>query len=228
MFVNHTVASSDSISTSAPPFRSLLTDLILTLSAPKSPKILLSSVLSRNTSVWENFVLEIPSSRNCLALIPSLAAILGFACGGGVVRTEAYVLVGVCLTCAAELLMTWVSRSSVTLKWSSSFSLASTIYCLLEVYYAITTSLVVRLQLFLYIDKSWRNLKVAALGHWQVAEMSQILKLLQIFKFKLRATLYSASIFSDNKMAPIRVQFVQSQRYKFKHFFHFAKYQVLY
>ena len=42
----HVVASSDSISTSAPPFRSLFIDRILILSAPKLPKILFSSAFT--------------------------------------------------------------------------------------------------------------------------------------------------------------------------------------
>ena len=69
-----------------PPLRSDLcvSDLTFPSLAPSSRKALFIFALRCGRSLY-----FVPSIRNCHALMPSLAASLGFACGGGLMRTDA-------------------------------------------------------------------------------------------------------------------------------------------
>ena len=77
-----------------PPFRVKDTVLILPNSKPDSIMILFSSALNWIGLRCERFESLTPAITNCLALMPSLAASFGFACGGGLINVEAYVLIG--------------------------------------------------------------------------------------------------------------------------------------
>jgi len=86
----HVAASSESISTMVPPLFTLVIDRTLPVARPNSDISLLISALSWSVSRWENFEFFSPSMRNCLALMPSLAAIRGLACAGGLISADAY------------------------------------------------------------------------------------------------------------------------------------------
>lgn len=94
IFESQVAASSLSASITVPPFLVLATERILPVVSPSPVIISFSSVLSWVESKWDSLEFLIPSIKNCLALIPSLAAILGFACAGGLTRAEAYVFAG--------------------------------------------------------------------------------------------------------------------------------------
>jgi hypothetical protein len=81
--LSQVAAASESASTTAPPPLVLVIDLSFPVGILSSARKLFSSFLSLGVSRCESFEFLIPSIKNCLALIPSLAAILGSACAGG-------------------------------------------------------------------------------------------------------------------------------------------------
>src|ERR1700678_3651414 len=125
-FESQLAAPSESPPLPVPPFLELTTARILPVGIPSSDKILLSSTFSWIVSKCENLESLIPWIRNCLALMPSLAAILGFAWAGGLTKTDAYVVAEGLPTVGVvdAILVRW---ASVTLACSSILSFASSI-----------------------------------------------------------------------------------------------------
>ena len=97
---------------------------------PKSEMILFSSVFNCRVLRLKSFECLIPSSKNCCALMPSLAAISGLACAGGFIRIDAYVggfssgCWGIGAVVVVEFLLIW---SSMVLMCLVNFALTSSI-----------------------------------------------------------------------------------------------------
>ena len=121
------------------PFLVLVIDWIFCLFRPISYKILFSSALSCNVLRWANLDCLMFSIRNCLAFMPSLAAILGLACASGLISADAYDFVvwlgwvsSVGIVVVADVTI-FLSLSSDILMCLVIFSLASSISIFMSV-----------------------------------------------------------------------------------------------
>ena len=118
VFVVHVADASESILIVVFPFLVLVSDRIFPVLRPISYKILFSSALSFNVSRCANFDCLMPSIKNCLAFMPSLAAILGLACASGLISADAYVfVVWQCWVSGVGVII--VAEVTIFLSWSS-------------------------------------------------------------------------------------------------------------
>ena len=83
MFAVQLAALSESILIVVPPFLVLVRDWILPDGNPIFINNLFNSILSCNVLRCESFDFLMLLMRNCRDWMPSLAAIFGWACGGG-------------------------------------------------------------------------------------------------------------------------------------------------
>ena len=114
-----------SASIKVPPFHVKDIVLILPDSKPDPIMILFSSALNWKGLRYERFESWTPAIANCLALMPSLAASFGFACGGGLINVEAYVLIGCVGWVVVEGLDVRARLWPSCLRWSLIFNLVS-------------------------------------------------------------------------------------------------------
>ena len=114
-----------SASIKVPLFHVKDTILILPNSKPDSVMILFSSALNWIGLWCERFESLTPVIANCLALMPSLAASFRFACDGGLINVEVYVLIG----CVGWVVVEGLDVGAIfwpsCLRWSSIFNLVS-------------------------------------------------------------------------------------------------------